>query len=62
MTIQLHTMSFGNHIDLQTMPMGAPEIYPSVTSHATAAGIWKSLYHRLGNGKSSGYYSHTDVT
>lgn len=41
-------MSFQNHIHLQTMPVGAPEIYPPVTSHAMAAGIWKSLFHRDG--------------
>lgn len=41
-------MSFQNHINLQTLPMGASDFYPPVSPHTKAAGIWKSLYHRDG--------------
>lgn len=41
-------MSFQNQIYLQTTPMGASQISPSVTSCAMPSGTWNSGYHRDG--------------
>lgn len=57
-TIQIHTMSFQNDTDLQAVPMGAPEIHPSVTSYAMPASIWKSLYH----GDGWEFRNHLDIS